>query len=132
LVEGIFRRAHSRLLVASQPIDDVNTLSEVIVFAPRASALRGGRLADWVICESAGDSPSLHAKTTSIGCATFAIGGGLDRARPGFDRLFPLGRHAAAQRIRKRRRNREHWHTWGKPSWRANCPLKPGVETAGV
>jgi len=48
LVEGIFRRAHSRLLVASQPIDDVNTLSEVIVFARRASALRGGRLADWV------------------------------------------------------------------------------------
>ncbi len=47
LVEGIFRRAHSRLLVASQPVDDDNTLSDVIVFARRASALRGGRLADW-------------------------------------------------------------------------------------
>jgi len=33
LVEGIFRRAHSRLLVASQPLDESNTLSDVIVFA---------------------------------------------------------------------------------------------------
>jgi hypothetical protein len=35
LVEGVFERAHSRLLVASQPVDEHNTLSEVIAFAPR-------------------------------------------------------------------------------------------------
>lgn len=48
LVDGIFRRAHSRLLVASQPMDDDNTISQVIVFTRRAPPSRGGRLADWV------------------------------------------------------------------------------------
>ena len=47
LVEGIFLRAHSRLLVASQPVDGDTTLSDVIVFARRAPASRGGRLTDW-------------------------------------------------------------------------------------
>jgi hypothetical protein len=36
LVEGIFGRAHSRLLVASRPLDDANTYSEVIVFAKKS------------------------------------------------------------------------------------------------
>jgi nitrite reductase/ring-hydroxylating ferredoxin subunit len=35
LVEGVFERAHSRLLVASQPLDEHNTLSDVIAFARR-------------------------------------------------------------------------------------------------
>lgn len=35
LVEGVFERAHSRLLVASQPFDERNTVSDVIAFAPR-------------------------------------------------------------------------------------------------
>jgi len=39
LVEGEFERAHSRLLVASQPLDEHNTLSEVIAFAPRGRRL---------------------------------------------------------------------------------------------
>jgi aminopyrrolnitrin oxygenase len=39
LVEGVFGKAHSRLLVASQPLDERHTLSEVIVFAKR----NGGR-----------------------------------------------------------------------------------------
>lgn len=37
LVEGIFRRAHSRLLVASRPIDEHNVHSDVIVFAKKGS-----------------------------------------------------------------------------------------------
>ncbi|MBA3483475.1 MAG: Rieske 2Fe-2S domain-containing protein, partial [Pirellulales bacterium] len=36
LVEGVFGRAHSRLLVTSQPLDERRTLSEVIVFAKRS------------------------------------------------------------------------------------------------
>jgi phenylpropionate dioxygenase-like ring-hydroxylating dioxygenase large terminal subunit len=36
LVEGVFGKAHSRLLVASQPLDESHTLSEVIVFAKRS------------------------------------------------------------------------------------------------
>jgi phenylpropionate dioxygenase-like ring-hydroxylating dioxygenase large terminal subunit len=36
LVEGVFGKAHSRLLVASQPLDENHTLSEVIVFAKRS------------------------------------------------------------------------------------------------
>jgi hypothetical protein len=36
IVEGIFQRAHSRLLVASHPLDDHTTLSEVIIFARRS------------------------------------------------------------------------------------------------
>jgi nitrite reductase/ring-hydroxylating ferredoxin subunit len=35
LVEGVFDRAHSRLLVASHPLDEHNTLSDVIAFARR-------------------------------------------------------------------------------------------------
>ena len=38
LVEGVFGRAHSRLLVASQPVDDTNTYSEVIVFAKKSKS----------------------------------------------------------------------------------------------
>ena len=35
LVEGVFNKAHSRLLVASRPLDEHNTFSEVIAFARR-------------------------------------------------------------------------------------------------
>ncbi len=38
LVEGEFGRAHSRLLVTSQPVDESNTLSQVIVFARKSSS----------------------------------------------------------------------------------------------
>ncbi|WP_425395531.1 Rieske 2Fe-2S domain-containing protein [Aeoliella sp.] len=38
LVEGKFGRAHSRLLVASRPVDPSNTLSHVMVFAKKSSS----------------------------------------------------------------------------------------------
>jgi hypothetical protein len=47
LVEGVFEKAHSRLLVASQPLDENRTLCEVIVFARRRGGLVGP-LADWL------------------------------------------------------------------------------------
>lgn len=46
LVEGRFRRAHSRLLVASRPAGTDRTLVDVIVFARRAPSRWGGRLGD--------------------------------------------------------------------------------------
>lgn len=47
LVEGEFEKAHSRLLVASQPLDENRTLCEVMVFAKRRGGLLGP-VADWV------------------------------------------------------------------------------------
>jgi aminopyrrolnitrin oxygenase len=46
LVEGRFGRAHSRLLVASHPLDEHNTLSEVIAFARRGRQPWTRRLVD--------------------------------------------------------------------------------------
>jgi phenylpropionate dioxygenase-like ring-hydroxylating dioxygenase large terminal subunit len=48
LVEGEFARAHSRLLVASQPLDDNHTLSEVIVFTTRSRNRLKASLADGI------------------------------------------------------------------------------------
>jgi aminopyrrolnitrin oxygenase len=47
LVEGAFGKAHSRLLVASQPLDENRTLCEVMVFAPKCRGVWGAA-ADWV------------------------------------------------------------------------------------
>ena len=46
LVEGEFERAHSRLLVASRPIDENNTTSEVIAFARRGSQFFSSHVLD--------------------------------------------------------------------------------------
>ncbi len=46
LVEGQFDRAHSRLLVASHPLDEHNTQSEVIAFARRGRRPWTRRLVD--------------------------------------------------------------------------------------
>jgi aminopyrrolnitrin oxygenase len=41
LVEGIFGKAHSRLLVASQPLDENRTLCEVMAFARKSRGVLG-------------------------------------------------------------------------------------------